>query len=746
MKKNIFFGLVFSFAFFYCESQEKRALIIGIDQYSPPPGYNPSTTFGRKDFPNLDGCRNDALSMHSIVYSKFYFKIIDTLFDAVATRVNILKAMNDLLNESNPGDVAFIYYAGHGSQVNNSLSHEYDKKDETIVPSDVWKEGVEDIRDKELGKLFNKFVDKRVSLTVILDCCHSGSMSRGFRPQATKFRFIPDANYDSKDASQFIAPEDRKGNYFLILSATQDNEPAEEQRDDHNKPHGAFTIALTDALNQLSVTASAQTIFTSLRAILKSNGKNQEPVISGNSERRDQTLFGIGKGALTDKFQVAVYGIQKNSNKIFLQGGIALGLNKENELAKIEGNDTAVIVKIDSVLGINSSRASVIKGDISKLRAGELLEVTNWAYSKAPLLKIYIPAHHFSYEQVVKLAQIDHQLKQSKKIKWINDLERNDPYASIYFDQENCFISIGRTEKKLLKDNGSLNILQNAKKDSTLYFELPLTEKLANSIKERLQQNKNIFIVSDPANAHYTIYGTIDDKGLPSYGLRRMQTSSRDSLESMPVQTKNFVLSANDDASFEFIADSIYEYTLRLSKIRGWLHLSPPLGSKNAFPFHLEFYNTDQSKLINNHYKINDNISMHLVADSNYVHTAQKYVYVFAIDKDGNMQALYPEDDGNLENKFPRYNVQNNNSVDKDVVLRDWPVPTPSGTDNYFLLACEEAIPNSSQLFHQDGVRGVEASSPLEDLLNIGNDVSRGVPSSLPKTWALKKLSIKCTY
>ena len=68
--------------------------------------------------------------------------------------------MKQLLENSNSGDIAFIYYAGHGSEVRNSLSFEADKKDQSIVPCNTWKEGVRDIRDKNYPKIFNDFIDK----------------------------------------------------------------------------------------------------------------------------------------------------------------------------------------------------------------------------------------------------------------------------------------------------------------------------------------------------------------------------------------------------------------------------------------------------------------------------------------------------------------------------------------------------------------------------------------------------------
>ena len=78
--------------------------------------------------------------------------------------------MEQLLQKTNKGEIAFIYYSGHGSQVRNSLSLKHDQMDETMVPIDTWKEGVSDIRDKELAKMFNRFVDKGIILTVVFDC------------------------------------------------------------------------------------------------------------------------------------------------------------------------------------------------------------------------------------------------------------------------------------------------------------------------------------------------------------------------------------------------------------------------------------------------------------------------------------------------------------------------------------------------------------------------------------------------
>ncbi len=745
MPKQLTTALILLMITLSVAAQEKRALLIAIDKYTPPPGTKIAGT-ARSVFRDLDGCINDARSMQSIISSRFQFNAskIDTLYNDAATRVAIEQQMLALLKKSEPNDIAFIYYAGHGSRVPNSLSNEVDKIDESMVPSDTWKPGVEDLRDKQLAGIFNQFIDKGVKLTVIMDCCHSGSLSRGPNDPGS-YRFIADANYDAKDASRPVIPETRSEGTFLIMSAAQDNEYAQEQRDENNIAHGAFTIAFMQALQQQSVNASAINLFTSIRAILKSNGKKQEPVLGGSSLRQQQTLFGIEKGTLPDKSLIAITGIDRN--RVTLQGGFALGLYKENELVKFNGKDTLVKLQVESVVSVNKSIAVVIKGDSKDLKPGELVEVTNWVSSDAPLLKVYIPSGNMTYEEVVRLAGVNNELKASKKVKWINDLEKQDPYTTVFFDGEKYRVNVDGKDQPAPSTITSGSILQLSKQDSTLYFELPTSRSLSAAIKERIGQNKSLVIVNDVNDANYVLFGTVDENGKPSYGLRRAQTSARDSLESMPVQTKTFALETNMSAANKSIADSIYEYAMRLSKIRGWLQLSPPKEGTSNFPFRLELIDKSTQKPITNHeYRLGDNIAFHLVADSGNTgaSAAKRYIYVFMIDKNGNMVLGYPDSEGgNVNNQFPK--LDSKKELVRDVLLFEGEVSDPVGTDNYFLIASDEPIPNYAAVFNQEGVRAgtPRGGSPLGNLLNMGNEGgTRGFTKSA-SNWNLIKLPVK---
>ena len=499
------------------------SLLIGINHYSPPLNYKPSTNVGRLDFPDLHGCRNDVMAMYSVIVSRFNFKgkNIDTLMDDVATRDGILHAMNDLLQKCNSGDIAFIFYAGHGSQVTNSLSAtKADKLDETIVPSDTWKEGVRDIRDKELAAVFNKFIDKKIKLTVIFDCCHSGSISRGPNLKPGKLRFMPAANWDAKDPSAPEAPDNRPGNYFLIYSAAQSDEYAAEMDDYVNATtkisHGAFTLALTEALQQEPGNISALELFTSTRAILKNNGATQEPVMGGQLERKKENLFGINKAKLLNNSIIAVNHVENNS--VILDGGWALGIYKDNELSKINDNnnkDTLYKLRIDEVVGVNTSVASVIKGDINAIKPGFLFSVTNWVSPDVPLIKIYVPSSHYTDAEVQKFCGVAAEIKKSHKIIWLENLKNANPYTSIFFDNDKCLIKTDIAAAKEIKNISAENILSLCKKDSTVYFEIPISEDSGKAFISKLSFNHNIKIVDDIGSANYCLFGKLGQHNLP---------------------------------------------------------------------------------------------------------------------------------------------------------------------------------------------------------------------------------------
>lgn len=70
-----------------------------------------------------------------------------------------------------PGDVLFFHFSGHGTQVpTDDVADEQDGLDEAIVPTDM-----NLILDDDLRVITRK-IPRGARLTMLSDCCHSGTM------------------------------------------------------------------------------------------------------------------------------------------------------------------------------------------------------------------------------------------------------------------------------------------------------------------------------------------------------------------------------------------------------------------------------------------------------------------------------------------------------------------------------------------------------------------------------------------
>ncbi|KAF8689053.1 Caspase domain, partial [Rhizoctonia solani] len=93
---------------------------------------------------------------------------------------NIKYQLAQLIADANPGDRFFLYYAGHGIQVEDTDGDEFDGWDEAIIPAD-WAtvynyrdEGL--IIDDYLKEVCVDVLPKGAHLTAVFDCCHAGTI------------------------------------------------------------------------------------------------------------------------------------------------------------------------------------------------------------------------------------------------------------------------------------------------------------------------------------------------------------------------------------------------------------------------------------------------------------------------------------------------------------------------------------------------------------------------------------------
>ncbi|KAJ7618651.1 caspase domain-containing protein [Roridomyces roridus] len=149
---------------------KRRALLIGIS-------YQGSLSSGQTP---LKGPHADVRRMHKLLIEKYGYAVGDivVLLDDEGvglqpTRVNILRAIGDLVRGAKKGDRFFFHYCGHTTQMENRSNSEEDGMDECLVPSD----GDDNkIMDNELRRHLVDALPVGSSLVAVFDSCHSASL------------------------------------------------------------------------------------------------------------------------------------------------------------------------------------------------------------------------------------------------------------------------------------------------------------------------------------------------------------------------------------------------------------------------------------------------------------------------------------------------------------------------------------------------------------------------------------------
>lgn len=157
----------------------RRALVIGIGQQKDP------------SWSKINGDLDVAYVTRMLQQSGY--TVIDSLKNSDATKAGIVDRLNRLAEQSQPGDVVWIHFSGHGQQMSDLHGDEVgdrpgDLRDESWVTYDSYlryganDRGERHLSDDELNLLFRAISDKigpDGKLLVVVDACHSGDSSRG---------------------------------------------------------------------------------------------------------------------------------------------------------------------------------------------------------------------------------------------------------------------------------------------------------------------------------------------------------------------------------------------------------------------------------------------------------------------------------------------------------------------------------------------------------------------------------------
>ena len=275
------------------------ALLVGIDDYPSP-------------IPRLQGCVNDidafALYLSERVgQGEGVVLKLKTLKNGEATRQAVIDSFRGHLGQAGKGDVALLYYSGHGSQEQSPEEFwkiEPDHLDETLVCVDSRTPGCWDLADKEIAKLIGEVAVKGPHVAVILDCCHSGSGTRAIetvvRRAPTDLRRRPIGSFlvssgeveavaASRDvgAGRYASPEGR----HVLFAACRSDETAKEYSGDGQR-RGAFSFFLGDALKGAAGVPTYRELFAHASALVSSQVPDQSPQLEATrSDDLDATFL-----------------------------------------------------------------------------------------------------------------------------------------------------------------------------------------------------------------------------------------------------------------------------------------------------------------------------------------------------------------------------------------------------------------------------------------------------------------------
>jgi hypothetical protein len=297
---------------------ELYAVLIGVDCYLE--GKLPDGTFYR----NLGGCVHDILRTERFLRDRLgladrrILKLTASnagtgrpteLPEQWPTYENIIRVFKEVARTASPGDQVYIHYSGHGGRARTIFPELKGEggRDESLVPTNISQPDARYVRDVELAHLLKTMVDKRLVVTVVLDSCHSGSMTRGDggatvrggitvdnaeRPTeslvATKEELaaswrslLPDGADLSKPGSGWV-PEPQG---YVLLAACSASEGANEYAFDGQLKNGALTHWLLESLKQVEPNLTYRMLYNRIVAKVHAQFTQQTPQLQGEGDR-----------------------------------------------------------------------------------------------------------------------------------------------------------------------------------------------------------------------------------------------------------------------------------------------------------------------------------------------------------------------------------------------------------------------------------------------------------------------------
>ncbi len=699
-------------------AQTRRAVLVGIDEYSPgptPASATPRTraiqgTPSRKSLEPLAGAQRDAEAMKQLLVERFGFedRNVILLTGQAAKADAILTALEThLIANAARGDISLFYFAGHGSRIRNRAirNANIDGWDSTILPADSL-QGAPDIRGKELARIFSRAPRKGVHLTVIHDSCYSGAAARGPVAARRVRAQPPDGGVWIDEVYEGRLPED---DGVLLLSAAQDDQPAAElDATDLGGSHGAFTWALLRVLAVTPPNERVDRIFQRVRALMQSEVAGQEPVMLAKQGRNEQSL--LGEPASTDAKAMTVAVRRITDETIRLNGGAAMNLHEGCELRRITPGRSPAMIRVTKVSGVSTSEAAALSGPDDAIEAGDLFELAKWVVPEQALLRVYWgePAPEIEQAAAANLAAT---LRRSRH--WVDDPTVRTPTHILSWAGGRWKVQPNQTGAEPVWLDHLTRDAMPKTPDARLYLLAPPTPAIAQSLRA-------IPRADSPEHADYALISRFHENHF-EYAWAVPNSPAAATLP-RPARTQWDAGPALPGAA------------QTLARINGWLKLASPA----EWPYDLTLSNAATGKLLaGNTVTGGEKYQFLLRAARPLEGIRPRRIYIFGVDSFGASTLIFGD---NLQNTFPR----------GDAAPAQIPLPVhieitpPYGTDTYYLLSTETPIDNPRAVFDSAGVRtrAAASSDPLTHLLSETATGTRSGSAAMSPRWSIQRLTL----
>lgn len=324
----------------------KRALLVGVSDYCRDSTRRECYSPTGKDWWNLNSAPDVEAIEQVLTSDRFGFRpdeirVLKT--KAETTHRNIVDTFKTfLIEQTQPGDIVYFHYSGHGGQVPDDDAHgpnpkvgdELDGLDESLIPSDyvARDDGSNNIRDDEIEQLLTSLSGRHVTITV--DSCYSGTITRGGR-SLTRGLMFRGSNVINRSglrdsASGLFADRAKLSTDVVVISAARNDQSAGEIVDPQTqKAMGAFSYALVRALADARPETTYRDIFEEINEEVSREQFGQDPQLEGS---RDNILFsGIARPPQP------YINVGLDGSKVMLKAGSLQGITKGSRFSIYRG-------------------------------------------------------------------------------------------------------------------------------------------------------------------------------------------------------------------------------------------------------------------------------------------------------------------------------------------------------------------------------------------------------------------------